>query len=388
MTILNFLRAIVQTPSLSGDEGAVAGLVKDEMKELGLQDISNDEYGNIFGFVSGEGDKTLLFDAHMDTVAAAAKTEWKHDPFGAELNDGKLYGRGSTDMKGPLASMLYGVADLLSEQRSLEGNICVSSSVCEEVIEGMALARVMEEVKPDYVVIAEPSGLSLVKGQRGRAEIRLTVKGTPAHSASPWQGRNAVKKTIPLLLEIEKMHMPSQETLGKGLMEITDIMSKPYPAYSVIPELCEITYDRRLLVGETEESVLSEVEAAIQRVRATDPDIEASTQIAQADIKAYTGVRMTEKKFLPAWETPIDHHLISSAMKALAAEGLGSRLSTYQFCTNGSYSAGKAGVPTIGFGPSNPELAHKVDEYINLSEVHAARRGYAAIAKGVLAAES
>jgi acetylornithine deacetylase/succinyl-diaminopimelate desuccinylase-like protein len=129
------------------------------------------------------------------------------------------------------------------------GEIYVAGVVYEELYEGVSARKISEFVRPDYVIIGEASDLNLKIGQRGRAEIVLETVGKPAHSANPEKGVNAVKKMMKLLAALEDYVPGEQEGLGKGILELTDIISTPYPGASVVPERCTATLDRRLLVG-------------------------------------------------------------------------------------------------------------------------------------------
>ncbi len=187
---IELTQKLVQTPSLSGSEGAVADLVEDAMNALGFRSVFRDALGNVVGVVGPEAETTaLLFDAHMDVVPPAG--EWRTDPFGGEIIDGRLYGRGSTDMKGALAAAICGVATA-AKSGSLVRQVAVSATVLEETLECVALGAVVENLRPAQVVICEPSNLTIKLGQKGRAEILLTVKGIPAHAAFPARGKNPI----------------------------------------------------------------------------------------------------------------------------------------------------------------------------------------------------
>jgi len=168
-------------------------------------------------------------------------------------------------MKGSAAAMVYAAASLIPDKSRLAGTIHISTTVVEEIIEGVALGAVMARVLPDWVVIGESTDLNLNRGQRGRGEVELITVGRPAHSSNPQVGVNAAKKMFRLLAEIEKLPLPQSEFLGSAILELTDIMSLPYPGASVIPDRCKATLDRRLLVGETEEGVLAPIRVLIDR---------------------------------------------------------------------------------------------------------------------------
>ena len=221
---------------------------------------------------------------------------WQHDPFGAEIEDGFIYGRGAADMKGALAAMIHAAAGV--DRSRLRGRVLVTATVMEENLEGAALKAVMDAIPPDFVVIGEATELRLVRGGRGRAEIHLETIGRPAHSSTPHLGRNAVLDMLPVIQAIAKLPLPVDPFLGPGVLALTDIISDPYPAYSVIPSRCRVTYDRRLLAGETAEGVLGEITGLPGL-----SEIELRATIAQGEHKTYTGAHVARAE-VPAGLAP------------------------------------------------------------------------------------
>ena len=376
--LIDFTQRLVRQPSLSCEEGSVSQIVLEEMKRLGFDRVWIDENGSAIGLVEGERPgPTLLFDAHTDTVGIAPGSVWTREPFGAEIDDSYLYGRGAADMKGALAAMVHAAASV--DKRKLGGKVVVSASVMEEVYEGGALKTVMDEVKPDFVVIGEASELNLVRGGRGRAEIHLETIGVPSHSSSPHLGVNAIHLMMKVIEAVDKIKLGEHPLLGPGILALTDIISEPYPAYSVIPAHCKATYDRRLLTGETIEGVLEEITSLPEL-----EDINFKANIAKGEHMAYTGKVLTCNKFFPAWELEETHPYVQKALSGLRAAGLDPDMRAYRFCTNAAYSIGVAGVPTIGFGPGAEGDAHVVDEKIKLDDLEKAALGYMGIIEAVL----
>ncbi len=376
--VVELTRRLVRTPSVLGQEKEAAALVAREMERRGFDSLRRDSAGNVIGLIAGarEG-PTLLLDAHLDTVDVLPRQAWTRDPFGGALEQGRIYGRGSSDMKGALAAMLVAAASL--ERSRLGGRVVVSASVEEERIEGRGLREVMEEEQPDLVVIGESSRLDVVRAGRGRAEFLLEARGKPAHASTPELGDNAVVAMLRWTARIEALPHSSHPFLGRSTRCLTDIVSIPYPAHSVVPSGCRATWERRLLPGETLEGVRGEFEEAARAA-----GVDGSVQLARARLETHTGVRWDEPKWLPPWEIPEDHPLVSGALAAVRTVHPGAGLAGYRFCTNAAYSAGVAGVPTIGFGPSDESLAHVVDEYVEVDQLWAACRGYAAICEALL----
>ncbi len=378
--LIDLACALVRLPSVLGDENKVAEHVSREMRRLHYDHVEIDEAGNVIGIIRGLHDgPTVLLDAHMDTVDVLPADAWTHDPFGGELVGNRIYGRGSSDMKGALAAMMFAAAGL--ERAGIAGNVIVSASVGEESIEGAALRCVLDRHPADFVVIGEASGLDLVRAGRGRAEFTLETAGQPAHAASPAEGVNAVHKMAAVIREVEMIPMPEDPFVGGGVLCLTDIISRPYPAHSVVPSGCKATYERRLLPGESQESVEATLLQACARADAPDTTIE----LAMTDFRTYTGVRWQEPKWFPPWRLSEGHELVQQGLHGLRAAGLDPSMRSYQFCTNAAHSAGVAGVPTIGFGPSTEAHAHVVDEFLEVDQLLAARRGYAGILATLLA---
>lgn len=366
---------LIRIPSPFGAEGDVAILVRREMARLGFA-VEVDDWGNVTGSIEAGDGPCVLFDAHMDTVGVGAPAAWAHDPSG-ERAGSRLYGRGAMDMKGPLAAVMCGAAALRGRLR--RGRVVVSASVAEELVEGPALAHVVERVRPDWVVICEATALKLARGQRGRTEVKIDVAGRSTHSSRPDLGVNAAEAMADIALALRGLIMPSHEVLGSGVLVLTDVKSEPYPGLSVVPERCLATYDRRTLPGESEEMLLGPIREAARRAAEPSGALVTAT-IAEDDFRTYTGARVVAPNFAPAWFFHDNAEIVKRAAAGLEQAGIRAPLSHYAFCTNGSATAGRLGIPTVGFGPGDEALAHRVDEYIEVEDLAIAARGYAAIA--------
>jgi putative selenium metabolism hydrolase len=376
--LVAFTQALVRCPSLPGEEGPVTALVTREMEALGYDQVWVDANGSAVGVIRGrQPGPTLLLDAHTDTVGIAPGISWSRDPFAAEIDRGVLYGRGIVDMKGPLAAMVHGAAS--ADRSRLAGGVAVSASVLEEHLEGAALHAVMDAIHPDFVVIGEPSDLKLVLGGRGRAEIQLETTGRPAHSSSPHLGRSAVLDMMRVIAAMEQTPMPMHPLLGPAVQALTDIISDPYPGVSTVPPRCRATYDRRLLVGETADEILARIVGDSSLA-----DIELRAAIADGQHRTYTGALLAGRKFLPAWLLSQEHPFARRAADGLNSAGLAPEFDVYRFCTNAAYSAGTAGVPTVGFGPGHEGQAHVVDEHMEIAALLTARDGYRGIIEETL----
>ncbi|MGG1660109.1 YgeY family selenium metabolism-linked hydrolase [Brevibacillus sp. NRS-1366] len=377
-------QTLVKMQSYSGEEKPVADYIKAYAKQHGFDEVVVDEYGNVMLVLKGnQPGPTVLFDGHMDTVPAWHE-RWSADPFSGEIKDGKIFGRGTSDMKGAVSAMIAASIHFAEDTgKAFPGTVIVSCSVHEECFEGVATRRVSELMKPDYVVIGEPTHLGLNRGQRGRAEIVVETIGVPAHSANPDKGINAVYQMLKLISAIRELPVGEHEVLGKGILELTDIKSSPYPGASVVPARCVATFDRRLLVGETKESVLAPIQKVIALLEQEDPTFQATVRYARGEDLCYTGAVISDERFFPGWLFDDQEDYVQAAHRELAAIGIHADISHYSFCTNGSHFAGEAAIPTIGFGPSPESLAHIDDEYIEIDQLRKATAGYTAIMKAL-----
>ena len=379
-TLVKFTQDIINTRSLSGAEGPVAERILVEMHHLGFDDAWIDQAGNALGLIQGDKPgKCILLDAHIDTVDANPM-DWKSDPFKADIRDGRIYGRGSADCKGNLAAMLYGAAQV--DREKLIGSVIVCGSVHEEVMEGGSLQVVIKENNPDYVVIGEATNLQLNRGGRGRAEVVVETIGKSAHSSSPEVGDCAVHSMMRLIDAIEKLPNHQHPFLGSGSMVLTDIISSPYPGSSVIPNRCRVTFDRRILLGETIASVVNEVRKCAQT-----ENIECIVNVQEVLETTYRGFQMNAPKFFPAWILEEEHPLVQFALRGLKEIDPDTSVSSFQFCTNAASSAGFFGIPSIGYGLGKETDAHTVDESILVADLQQAVLGFQAIIQNVLSFE-
>jgi putative selenium metabolism hydrolase len=260
---LDITQSLVRIPSLAGDEKAVIDRIHTWMNDLGYSDVRVDECGNVIGALVGGDGPTVMYDSHVDTVPAGDVSAWAYDPFGGEVVGQRVYGRGTSDMKGALAASLVGLAAAKADG-TLRGTALVSATVGEEHIEGLAMGRAVDHYQPDMVVICEATELRLNIAQRGRAEINLTVHGKSAHASNPDFGVNAMRYMALLVTELDQIVPPTHPLLGVGILEPTTIISSPYPNVSVIPWQCNAQYDRRTLVGETPDDVLDPIREVIE----------------------------------------------------------------------------------------------------------------------------
>ena len=378
-----FLQDLVRIPSPSTQENLVAERIAEEMEMLGLRDIRVDRMGNVIGWVGADTGPILMLNGHMDTVGVSDAAAWSHDPLGGEIDRGQIYGLGACDMKGSLAAMIYGAHQLQRSGLPQKGRVLVACVVQEEPCEGIATRVLVEEegIDPDWVVIAEPSDLQISRGQRGRIEFRITTRGRSAHASQPDLGHNAIYTAARLVFGLELLgdQLGDDPFLGQGTLAVTEIRSSA-GSRNAIPDQCDLIIDRRLTLGETEAMALAEIQRIIAR-----EGVRAEVQVTEYSATSYTGYECHAREFFPPWVIEEDHPLVD-ALKAAARSELGKRpkVGYWNFSTEGTYTAGIAGIPTVGFGPGDPRVAHAADESINISDVCAAASVYARVATELL----
>jgi putative selenium metabolism hydrolase len=381
-SLTGFLQKLVQTPSHSAQEQAVADLIAAELRKLGITDVQVDRAGNVIARLgSGQG-PVLLYDAHMDTVLAT-EARWLHAPYAAEIVDGVVYGLGACDMKGSLAAMVYGAARLVSSATHLRGTLVLAFVVQEEPCEGCALKVMLDEqdIRPDWVVLGEPSDLAIMRGHRGRVLFRVTVHGKSAHASSPELGRNAIAGAARLIFSIDLLaaELASDPFLGPGTIAVTHIESRA-PSLNAIPDSCTFYVDRRLTLGETSTRAQTQIEAIVER-----EGIRATVEIAEYQQLSYTGYPIRAREAFNPWALEENHELVRVlATVVREVRGQSPVIGHWPFSTDGAFSMAEAGIPTIGFGPGNPHHAHTTEDQVRLADVAQAAQVYARLAATLL----
>jgi len=377
-----FLRTLVRTPSFPGEEGAVAALLLQEMRRLGFDQVTMDRAGNVIGSIGADEGPLLMLNAHMDTVTVSAAGAWQTDPLGAEVRDGLLYGLGSCDMKAGLAAALYALAGLRALGLPRHGRVMLAAVGLEEPAEGTGTRVLFEEdgIRPDWVVICEPSALQVVRAQRGHLELRLEVLGRSAHSSSPDLGINAIYAAARVIFGLELLagQLATDALLGRSVLAVTEIQSQAV-SRNAVPDRCTMVIDRRLVAGESERQAMMEIERVLTR-----EGVEARLEVIEDTLCTHTGVTLVSRRSSPPWVFDERHPLVQAMLQSVREVGLRPVCSTWAFATEGAYTAGVAQVPTVGFGPGNPALAHVPDEYVPLDEVYAAAAAYRALVARLL----
>jgi putative selenium metabolism hydrolase len=374
--LAELLSRLVRIRSYSGEEREIVEFILGVMKESGFDECFHDRMGNAVGRM-GNGPVKILYDAHIDTVQVTDEDLWKHPPLDGVVENGVVYGRGAVDEKAAMAGYLVAAAELRKHVRGdFPFTLHVVGSVMEEDCDGAPLLHLIEKegIRPDFVVLGEPTDLTVCRGQRGRMEIEIVTHGRSAHGAHNQRGISAVNKMIPILSGVERLdkELPPVAPLGKGSITTSEIVSRA-PSLCSVPDWCRIHLDRRLTVGETRESVLAELKQI-----AHDSGIEAEVVIPEYRGTAWTGLDVRQEAYFPTWLIEEDHPLVKAGLRAaMDALDRPAGLGFWSFSTNGVATAGRLGIPTIGFAPGREELAHSRDEEIRVDDLVKAAQFYA-----------
>jgi len=376
--IAGFLMELVRTPSHSGKEEQVIQVIKKEMERTGFDEVRIDGLGSIIGRI-GSGPRLIAFDAHIDTVYPGDLAQWTFDPFTPFVREGKVWGRGTVDQKGGMAAMVYAAKMIKEIGLNEQFTILFTGTVMEEDCDGLCWQYLIaeEKIRPELVVITEPTNMNIYRGHRGRMEMEVEVRGVSCHGSAPERGDNAIYKAARIALEIEKLNggLRSDPFLGKGSITVTEARSSS-PSLCAVPDGAALHLDRRLTQGETKESAVAEVREAALRAGVTDAKV---TVLTYAE-PAYTGKIYPTEKYYPTWALAESSPWLQQA--AAAYEGLFGRaplIDKWTFSTNGIAIAGMNNIPCLGLGPGNEIHAHAANEACPVEHLSGAAAFYAAL---------
>jgi putative selenium metabolism hydrolase len=374
----NFLMDMIRVPSFSCKEKEVIQVIKKKMEKTGFDEVRIDGLGSVIGRI-GNGKRVIAFDAHIDTVYPGEMSLWNFDPFTPKIEDGKVWGRGSVDQEGGMASMIYAGKMIKEMNLNNDFTIYFTGTVMEEDCDGLCWQYIIneEKIKPELVVITEPTNMNIYRGHRGRMEILISVKGLSCHGSAPERGDNAIYKISRISLEIEKLNerLITDEFLGKGTVTVTQVFFNS-PSQCAVPDAASIQLDRRLTYGETKESVVAEVMEACRI--AGYPD--AKVEVLMYKEKAYTSLVYPTEKYYPTWKLPEESIYLKDSVYAYKnlfdKEPL---IDKWTFSTNGVAIAGMHSIPCIGLGPGNEVYAHAPNEACPVEHLSQAAAFYAGL---------
>ena len=394
-----FLRDLVKIPGESCGEKGHVMRIKEEMEKIGFDKVQIDPMGNILGFM-GSGQTLIGFDAHIDTVGIGNRDNWEFDPYEGYETDSEIGGRGTSDQMGGIVSAVYG-AKIMKDLGLLNDKfqVVVTGTVQEEDCDGLCWQYIIHEdkVRPEFVVSTEPTDGGIYRGQRGRMEIRVDVKGISCHGSAPERGDNAIYKMADILQDIRALNEndAADETQIKGLVKMLDEKYNPEweearflgrgtvttseifftsPSRCAVADSCSVSLDRRMTAGETWESCLDEIRA-LPSVKKYGDDVKVS--MYEYSRPSWTELVYPIECYFPTWVIPKDHKVtkaLEDAYKGLYGEERQGNDVTSQlrksrpltdkwtFSTNGVTIMGRNNIPCIGFGPGAEAQAHAPNE--------------------------
>ena len=367
------LSKLIQIKSLSGEEEAVVQAIKTMMEEAGFDEVRIDGIGNIIGRI-GSGKKVIAIDGHIDTVDLGNREDWDFDPLSGEIKEGFVLGRGASDQKGGPAAFI--TAGKILKEMGLQNDVTVyfTGTVMEEDCDGLCWKYIIEEekIKPDCVIVTEPTNLNIYRGHRGRMEIQVSFFGLSSHGSAPERGKNAIYMASKTALEIEKLNerLAVDSFLGKGSVTITEIVSSS-PSLCAVSDFAKIHLDRRLTWGEDKELALNQVKEIVKGMN-------AKVELLDYEKTSYTGLTYGMEKYYPTWKIEEDHQVIKNGVKTFSdLFNQKPKVDKWTFSTNGVTINGVHKIPVIGFGPGNEELAHAPNEKVPVEHLVKASAFYA-----------
>lgn len=374
--LVAFARKLLQTPSRSGEEGNVAVLIRDEMGRLGFDEAWIDEAGNAVGRLDGGRGAPLMFNGHMDHVDAGDPGQWAHSPFGGEIHDGNLWGRGAADMKGALAAMVYAVGLVKKLGTTPPGHLYVSAVVQEEV-GGLGARHIAASLPPMRVVVGEASGNQLRRGHRGRVEMLARFEGRSVHASMPDLGVNPHFSVARFLQGLRELPMLSVPDYGASTVAPTLVSSEPRGT-NITPSTIRLALDWRNVPGEDLPAILGKLEELLDR--SVEPGCQGAIETGSREMETYTGLRMRYDDSFASFTTPLDHPWLVAARQTLeAALGRPVEVGVWRFATDGGHMAA-AGSTILGLGPGDDTLVHTVEERLPVDQLLEATVAYMALA--------
>ncbi len=373
--IVSFLREMIAIPAESCRERARCELVAATFRALGFDEVFFDELGTVVARI-GSGPFTILFDGHVDCVGVGDPATWPHDPFRGRFEDGLIWGRGAVDELPAIAAMAFGAKVLADRGLPAGVTLYLTASVMEEDCDGACLLHLIERrgVRPDVVVLGEPTDLAVFRGHRGRLEATITTRGVSAHGAHAERGVNALYAMAPIIADVAALdaRLPRDPFLGKGSVIVSHIACTT-PSLNAVPDSATITLDRRLTTGETVDGALSELRSL--------PHLgDAEVALLHYEATGWNGGAVSQDKYYPTWVLEEGHPLVQG-VAAAAAEVLGRApvISRWHFSTNGVATMGRLAIPTVGFAPGREELAHTTQERVSVDDLVSATAVYSLI---------
>jgi putative selenium metabolism hydrolase len=377
-SMIDFARRLIQTPSLPGDERAIAELMAQELRKLGYDDVWIDQAGNVIGVLRGRGTgPSVQFNAHLDHVDIGDPALWPHPPYAAVIEGDTLFGRGASDVKGAMAAQVYLAPVLREAGLQPDGDVYVVGVVLEEV-GGYGSEYLAQTMPTDVAVLAEATNNELRRGHRGRVFVKVSFTGRSAHASAPERAINPHYAIARFLLRLESLPMRSDETFGASTVAPTLIESDQRSG-NVTPATLAVYLDWRTIPSESVDSLQATLRPLVAAVEREIDGIKGTIEIVGREVRTYTGLSATMPS-TSGFETPANHPVLLTAQAALASLlGRPVPVSTWTFATDGGHLASH-GITTIGFAPGEERFAHTIHDQISLRKMTEALAGNAALA--------
>ncbi len=357
-----FLRDMIRIPSESCKEKEVVHRIKEEMEKVGFDKVEFDGMGNVIGYI-GNGKRLIAFDAHIDTVGIGNRANWTFDPYEGYEDEKTIGGRGASDQEGGMASMVYAGKIIKELGLAKDCTLVFVGSVQEEDCDGLCWQYLIKEkgLKPEFVVSTEPTDGGIYRGQRGRMEIRIDVKGVSCHGSAPERGDNAIFRMGRILgdLEVLAKNLKDDPFLGKGTLTVSQIYFTS-PSRCAVADSCAVSIDRRLTVGENADTSLAEIRN-LPSVKEAGDKVKVSMYTYEEP--SWTGLVYPTDCYFPTWVLPKESPVCAAAMETYKSlTGKEGRLDKWTFSTNGIAIMGMFGIPVVGIGPGKEAQAHAPNE--------------------------
>ncbi len=371
--LVRFCQRLIQTPSVSGQEGEVARIIQEEMKKLGYDEVSTDRVGNVIGLLKGDRSKpSICFTGHMDTVPPGDESRWEYPPFSGTIAEGHIHGRGAGDMKGSLATQIY-IPAVLREYgmtKGETGNLYVIGVVQEEK-GGLGSMYLEKNIKReiDYAINGEPTSNMINTAQRGRSEFIVTFKGKSAHASRPWEGINPFYDVARFLLKLDDLEMVSYSDLKSTV--VPTICKTDTETSNVIPGECTLILDWRDVPGESEAQILNKIERILPE--------NGKVRLSEYDLKTYTGLTLRMKRRKLPFSVDRGHpevEAVAEAVRTVLKREV--EIRWWQGATDCGYFADE-GIPIVGFSPGESKYSHTSRERISLEMMQEAVKCFPAI---------
>ncbi len=360
--VIKFCQELVRIKSVNppGDELPIADYMASTLKKFGLEVElirHSPTRASVLARLKGFGERPgLLYNGHLDTVPVGTE-EWVYDPFAAEVAQGKIWGRGTADMKGGLAALMVAAKTLAEARISLRGDFILAATAGEETDSQGAMAiATRSDLEPlQALIIAEPSSNGLYVAEKGALWLELTTHGKTAHGATPELGRNAVMMMLKLIGEVEKLEIPFKEhAMLSGFTRSVNTIAGGMKT-NVVPDNCMVTVDMRTLPGQNHLAILRRVEDLIADLSGRIPDFKASAKVTNDRAPVETSP-----------EEPVVQS-IAEVVAEVTGERPVPRGASYY--TDGAALVPALKTPMIICGPGDPRLAHQPNEYVEVSNL-------------------